>query len=369
MKRASTLLFSLAFSVSQAQAQSITLDAEGFAGEYTAVAIGQDDRPIVAYKGDGGLRVVHCESTDCSIGTIYDHGDSANEISMTIRSDGRPLIAYRSLGALALRLFDCADTVCSSGTARNIDGGDGRYSAMVIRDDGRPMIAYNRPRNPSALRVYDCVDAQCTDGTIRTLDSGTGPTSLGAFPDIAINAGTPIITYIDGFPNNQLQVYRCNDVDCTTGDVYEVGTNVNSHTAIAVPADGRPLITYYSGRALLLLDCVDADCSSAEQRELDDNNVGAYNALEINADGLAVISYSDSANQALRTYACDDSRCTSGKADTVDISDNVGQYTSIALRPSDTPIITYYDADNTALKAYACGDQRCAETILADGFE
>ncbi len=362
------LAFGLGLLASQALAQ-LTLDSDGLAGEYTAVEIGQDGFPIIAYQGDGGLRVLHCDSANCASGTIYDHGDSATDISLAIRSDGRPLIAYRSLGALALRLFDCADTVCSNGNARNIDGGDGRYSAMVIRDDGRPMIAYNRPRNPAALRVYDCTDSQCSSGTIRTLDSTTEPVGFGLFPDIAINNGTPIISYIDGFPANQLQVYRCSDADCTAGDIYEVGSGANSHTEIAVPADDRPLVTYYSGNALRLLDCADATCSTAELRELDTNNAGAYNALEINADGLAVVAYRDDANRTLKTYACDDSRCTSGKADTIDANGNVGQHTSIALRPGDTPIITYYDLDNTALKAYACGDQRCAETILADGFE
>ena len=77
-----------------------------------------------------------------------------------------PAIAYSASNQL--RLYDCDDTSCSSGTARTLDSTNPfiRYPAMVIRDDGTPLIVYSSAPD---LYVVSCVDDRCSQATPRRL--------------------------------------------------------------------------------------------------------------------------------------------------------------------------------------------------------
>ncbi len=361
------VLFSSAGLWSNSADAQLVIDSDSIAGRHNAIAIGLDSRPIIAYSGGNGLRVAHCQTNRCDQAALYDHGGSATEISIVVRNDGRPLIAYYSLGSLNLELFDCADAACSSGSPRSI-GDQGRFSAAAIRPDGRPLIAYHRPANPRGLRLFDCVDTACSDGDIRVLESTTDPIGLGVHPAITISDGLPIISYVSGFPLNELRVFRCQDTDCMTGTINTLGNGANSHSQIESPPGGMPLVTYYTGQQLRLLACADADCSSAQSQTLDLNNSGANNSMTINADGLAVISYVDAANAALKSYACEDVACTTGEAETLDAGD-IQRATAIVQRAQSGPIISYHDAAGQSLKVFACSDQRCSVTLVSDGFE
>ncbi|MFK7957686.1 MAG: hypothetical protein AB8B96_16420 [Lysobacterales bacterium] len=356
--------------VTTASAQFI-IDSDGISGQFSAVTIGQDDLPIIAFQANNALKVIHCLTSDCSTSEVSDLSaiaPSALEISIAIRTDGRPLIALRSNSSVAVELVDCGDTVCSTASKRNL-ANSGRYPDIAIRDDGRPMIAFYR-RSDSSAAVYDCSDDGCSDGTVRILDTAPSPSNaLGTFPSIAIGSGLPIISYVEGFPNNRLKVFRCADVNCASGTATIAGSGANSYTQTVVPADGRPLISYYSGSDLRLLNCLDIDCTQTTQRTVDSGSVGAHLSMTLNANGVAVMSYSDSANRDLKSYLCNDIRCASGRPDRVDQTGDVGQFTSIALRPGEGPIISYSDDGNDDLKVYPCPDQGCAIQVFTDGFE
>jgi hypothetical protein len=71
-------------------------------GLYTAVTIGGDGLPVIAYsdRSDKSVKVAHCGNPACSAGTVInivdDHptADLGNFISIAKGADGFPIIAY-----------------------------------------------------------------------------------------------------------------------------------------------------------------------------------------------------------------------------------------------------------------------------------
>jgi len=125
------------------------------------MAVRADNRPIVANTGP----VLHdCDDAACSTNTLrpFDvQGSFLAASAIAIRSDGRPIVAY-GLGG-TVKLFDCANVQCTSGTARTVDVVDTSFSdqeiALALRSDDRPVLAY--PAGPGQLRVLSCRTATC----------------------------------------------------------------------------------------------------------------------------------------------------------------------------------------------------------------
>jgi len=181
---------------------SYTLDATAagiYIGHTTAIAIGSDNNPVIAYYDgeDGGdLKVYVCANTSCSSGTArsLDSGSdvvAGNQISMVIGSDNNPVIAYHAYPTVRededLKLYLCADTSCSSGSRMTLDAG-GRFPALAIGSDNNPIISYTGG-DWASLKLAVCANASCTSGLVKTLDS-----ILGVHSSIAIGSdNNPVI--------------------------------------------------------------------------------------------------------------------------------------------------------------------------------
>jgi len=61
-----------------------------------------------------------------------------------------------------LKLFDCSNVACSSGSARTLDsaGSVGAFASIAIRDNGLPVISYWDVTNDD-LKLYSCGDERC----------------------------------------------------------------------------------------------------------------------------------------------------------------------------------------------------------------
>ena len=80
---------------------SITIvDSTDAVGEFTSIAIGADGNPVISYfdATNDDLKVVHCGNTTCSAGnfiTIVDSTDAVGEYtSIAIGTDNNPVISY-----------------------------------------------------------------------------------------------------------------------------------------------------------------------------------------------------------------------------------------------------------------------------------
>ena len=91
----------------------------------------------------------------------------------------------------------CADTSCSSGTARTLDS-TGGITSIAIGNDSNPVIAY-------ALGVFICADTICSSGAANGV-------AMSDYKSIAIGAnGAPVVAYID---NTNLKVFTCGNSGC-----------------------------------------------------------------------------------------------------------------------------------------------------------
>jgi hemin uptake protein HemP len=336
---------------------------------FIAIAIRDDGLPIISYRATGNLKVFDCANTACSSGiarTLDSDGNVGAHTSIAIRNDGLPIISYRDSTNQNLKAYDCANAACSSGTARTLysDGDVGEHTAIAIRDNGHPIISH-LDRTNFNLKVFDCANAACSSGATRTLDSGG---NVGFDTSIAIrNDGLPIISYRDS-TNQNLKAYDCANAACSSGTARTLDSNGNVgwHSAIAIRDNGLPIISYHDSTPnnnLKAYDCSNVACSSGTARTLDSNgNVGLHSAIAIRDNGLPIISYRDSTNGNLKVYDCADVHCfLGGTARTLDSNGNVGEYTAIAIRDDGFPIISYRDVGNNNLKVFSCGDPQCVQ--------
>ncbi len=97
---------------------SATLNATGFVGFDTSVAIGADDLPVISYR------------------------------------DVLPVTGYYHITNKDLKVFHCADIGCTSGNSTALDsaGQVGQYTAIAMGTDGRAVVSYHDTTN-SKLKV------------------------------------------------------------------------------------------------------------------------------------------------------------------------------------------------------------------------
>jgi hypothetical protein len=298
-----------------------TLDGAGAdVGEDTSVAIRPNGLPVIAYRDVAAqaLKLYDCTTDNCSAGVARVLDATVNVAgrnnAMVLRADGRPFIAYFELSGSTLRAYDCANVSCSTGVVRILTAGTSFASgiAVQIRADGRPLIALGgNAGSPVRVRLYDCVDIDCTSATGRTPPSGAfaGPVALVIRSD-----GRPLIATSGS--TNDLGVSDCADAICSSNVQTTLTTGLTSNTIdMQLRSNGFPLIAYGdllgAGQSdLRLFDCANTACSAGSIRTVVGNgDFGSDIALALRADGRPVIAYYDALNDDLRLRVCANPEC------------------------------------------------------------
>ena len=197
-----------------------TVDSAGDVGKYTSIAIGTDGLPVISYYDitNFQLKVAKCGNAACSAGNtefIVDSlGNTGWHTAITIGLDGLPVIAYWEGGGADLWIAKCGDAACSAGnTLTKIDTDNaGYFNSISIGPDGLPIISYYAGSPNNCLKVAKCGNAACSAGnTITTVDSGG---EVGQFTSITIGTdGLPVIAYYD-VTNEDLKVAKCANPLC-----------------------------------------------------------------------------------------------------------------------------------------------------------
>ncbi len=353
------------------------------AGWYTSIAIGHDGLPVISYHDSaaGVLKVAHCRDASCAGATVtvLDGGVTRAGAfnSIAIGADGLPVVSYWDQTAFALKLARCARPDCTGGHSVSlVDGGQpdaraGLHTSVAIGRDGLPVIAYTDD-SAFAVKVAHCNDPACAGGdeTISVIDDRSVE-FIGLYTAIAIGAdGLPLISYY--FSDGALKVAKCNDPACSGGDetvsmVDGTGNWVGWDSSIAIGADGLPVISYYdiTAGALKVAKCNDEACAGGDEfiTTVDDpaGLAGAYSSIAIGADGLPVISHHDATAGVLKVTHCGDAACSDNNA-TVSFeagANRVGRFGSIAIGAGSIPVIAHQDATAGALKLTQCPDPAC----------
>ena len=232
----------------------LTVDSTGDVGSDPSLAIGADGRPVISYYDatNGDLKVAVCATTTCTgtptITTVDSVGNVGQFSALAIGLDGRPVISYRDASTFDLKVAACTTAACTgTPTITTVDsvGVVGVDTSLAIGADGRPVISYFDTTNAN-LKVAVCATAACTGTpTITTVDSDG---IVGINSSIAIGPdGHPVMTYFDD-TNDDLKVAACATTTCTgtpTITTVDSGGSVGRNSDLALGADGRPVISYY----------------------------------------------------------------------------------------------------------------------------
>ncbi len=302
-------------------------------------------------------------------------GNSGNEgkyPSVKLNSSGFAVTSYYANPYYDLRVAVCNDALCTNPTISTVDsaGNVGAHSSLVLNGNGNPVISYVIGFPEDDLKLVVCGNPTCSSGNvITTVDSAGG--GMG-FTSLALTAsGNPVIAYAS---DAAVKVVLCGNPTCTSGNTYStieaIGTSA-AYTSLALNGSGNPVISYYSNvnEDLKLVVCGNPACSSSNIiTTVDSSTAGVFTSLALNSSGNPVISYYRWLNGVdgnLQIAVCGNPTCTSGNVIiTLDSGGDTGHETSLALSSGDLPIVGYLDETNRALKVAACADSTCATKTI-----
>jgi hypothetical protein len=140
-----------------------TVDASaGVVGVHSSIAIGTDGFPVISHHDDTNddLKVAKCVNAACtgtSTITIVDAtGFVGLYTSIAIGNDGFPVISYNDDTNDDLKVAKCVNAACtgtSTKTTVDATGVVGFYTSIVIGNDGFPVISYFDATNDD-LKVF-----------------------------------------------------------------------------------------------------------------------------------------------------------------------------------------------------------------------
>ncbi|MCK9485690.1 MAG: hypothetical protein M0R73_03165 [Dehalococcoidia bacterium] len=347
--------------------------------------------PVISYvdAGDHTLRVVICGNPLCDVEkdanlytTIAVLGPSAEGqgTAVGIGADGRPLIAYRFGPRRALTVAHCGDTTCADPgaiTITELDPGPtvldpgtdtGVNPSMTIGRDGLAIIAYH-DRARGALKIAHCDNAACTSATIAVLDRSpnavAGTEGVGSDTSIQIGPdGLPVIAFRDG-DQDALMLARCSDHRCTQAVistiVREPGRSPGHDASMVLAPDGSPIVAYsdWSDDGVYVAKCATVTCEDVSLRRLDrpEDGTSGDTALGLDEDGLPVVAYrqrqpgDERASRVLKVVRCGDLACMDASIpEDVDARGRTGYTPNFLLLQDGTLALAYGDATEGALE-------------------
>jgi hypothetical protein len=180
-------------------------------------------------------------------------------------ADGLPFLSFR--GTVA----KCADPTCSTATF-SIPMPTAYATALAKGANGFPVIAWLRTQfsvAPYSVGVVRCGDAACSTGNVSGAIATDRPLPLLSIA-MALGADDrPWVAYADygaGLQNYVVKLAHCGDPTCSSGNtvmtIDPVPTDIGKFV-LAVPADGRPILTYAPAPGTIkIARCGDTACSA-----------------------------------------------------------------------------------------------------------
>ncbi|HWT16364.1 MAG TPA: hypothetical protein VN581_11315 [Patescibacteria group bacterium] len=342
------------------------LDSALDVGRHVRLALRDDGRPVLAYHENslGSVRLYSCADAVCSSGSmrsIATAGDAGEGIALALRADGRPLIAYIDDSSDTLHIYSCSNVECTAGTASPLESPV--FSGMVdmaLRADGRAVVVYRSGAGVQTyMRTWQCDNIDCTSGTARSHE--TYPTKVA----ITIRAdGRPLLAAGGNAGSaDSPRFWDCADAACTSGTLRTTtGVQYEQVSGLRLRQDGRPLLlTVGLGGSPGIVACSDVHCTSAPGTSIQSCERTSAVDLAMRADGTAVIACTSNLDgaHALGLHDCNTATCSNGSTRPLLPYGRTGSAVAIAVRADDRPVIAYYDQANGDLGLYICGSPTC----------
>ncbi len=333
--------------------QVVTVDATGFVGSFSSLALDAAGRPRIAYcdfygplkyaERNGAAWAV--QIADSLVGAEPLNG--AGFASLALDAAGSPRISYQDWRTFDLR-FAARNGDLWTSAALDEAGNVGGCGSLALDPDGHCHISYHDYSNGD-LKYLTWTGAAYA---IETVDFTTG-TNVGLYTSIELDAqGDPHISYSS---DGRLR-YAAKSGGAWLGEEVTGASVEGFNTSLALDAGGNPRIAYQDGNRLKYASKSGATWTTETVDAT--ATVGDYCSLALDAQGQPHIAYHDFTHGDLKyavksggtwTVVTVDEGAASGGAP----SHDVGQYASLALDAQGNPRIAYYDATT--------GDLRYAE--------
>lgn len=334
-------------------------------GRHVRMVLRADDRPLLAYHDDslGNVRLYDCADNTCSSGTartLATSGDVGEGIALALRSDGRPVLAWINGSTDTAFFHACDDAACATGVTTPLQAQVGEDEIdLALRGDDRAVVVF-RSIETFTLDVYSCADLQCTSGTsTSTLPSPSGVAVAVRSDDRPLLAG-------GGNAGNAFspRFYDCADADCTSGATRgTTGAQYQGVSGITLRDNDRAfLLSKPFGGSPVILSCNDANCTGVQDTQLAGCSPHFASDLAMRADDRAAVACAftpQSGQYLLSFHDCSTGTCSSGSTRPVFGSSRVGEAVALAVRSDDRPVIAYYDQANGDLGLYVCATPQC----------
>jgi hypothetical protein len=142
-------------------------------GRYSSITLDNTGRGVISYiyhvsDSDERLYMTRCANTQCSSASTHfvDYTGSSNagkRTAITIGDDGLPFIAYSDGDGGVIKTAHCSDATCSSAVIQPLDTGASarHYPSVSIGMDGMPIISYYLAGSTDNLNIAHCSNALC----------------------------------------------------------------------------------------------------------------------------------------------------------------------------------------------------------------
>ena len=321
------------------------LASDNRVGEYTSIAIGLDQNPVISFVDWSGpsVDVATCNDPVCSSASVQsiDDGD-AEFTSIAVTPSGLPIISYRDTSEQSLKIAACSDPRCVGDvTVSTVDnsGNVGFHNSIAIGANGNAVISY-ADSSDNAIKVAVCANSSCSESEIKTIDN-----AASVFSSLAISeSGNPVVA----FGNSGLRIGLCSDPTCDEVTVKTLDSTADAgfFVAVTIGSDGNPVVSHYnnSSQQLLVSTCSDTSCSGASTAQINDSgNFGSSSSIVVGLDGMPVIAYNNVTTGNLMIASCENATCTSSTITTLDSSARGTIWVSVAVARAGNPIISYFD--------------------------
>jgi hypothetical protein len=277
--------------------------------------------------------------------------DSADDVGMYnsifLDSNNRPHISYYDNTNGNLEYIRKSGNTWTSPVTVDSGGNVGLYSSLGLanRNSTRPFIAYYDATRADLKYAYF---STTTNAWVR--ETIFADEFVGRFPSLALNAGSPRISYFDSGLGQFRYAVRTG-TRSWKAEIIDRSSDVGPFSSLAFDNAGQPHISYYDDVHDNLKYAHLTGGSWAISTVDNTGSVGLYTSLKLDGAGNPHISYFDSKEDDIK-YA----RWT-GSGWHIQIVDNavnssgeVGMNTSLVLNSQDMPRVAYFDGKNDDLK-------------------
>jgi hypothetical protein len=325
-----------------------TVDAEGWIGSYTSLALDASGYPHISYSGEDDLKYAYWNGSSWQTETVDSEGNVGGYTSLALDSSDCPHISYSDNTNFDLKY---AHWNGGSWQIETVDseGHVGWYTSLALESSDRPCISYYDMTN-CALKYARWNGSSWQTETVDTDED------VGEYTSLALDSSDyPHISYYYCSYDRNDCAYSIGKLKYTRwdGDSWHIEVvddeeyDVGLWTSLALDSSEYPHISYY--------EFANGDLRYARwnggswQREAVESagDVGYYTSLALDSSDRPCISYYDKTNGDLKYARWNGSGWWKT---VVDSTGDVGWFTSLALDSDGSPRISYYDRTNGHLK-------------------